>query len=144
MKFKISDKVRIKTACSGTKVGEIIILFGESESRLSGGGLWAGNCNCSHKWEKININFKIGDKVECITDYLEIKIGIKGVIRHLIVGGTPPIGVEWERNIIKGHNLSGTIKNNRGYYVYPLNIESISNFDRELFILARKVIKEIQ
>ena len=62
-KFKVGDKVKIKTACSGTKIGEIYTLVDSNY------GLRAGDCNCLTKWEHSNSmpKLKVGDKITGIT-----------------------------------------------------------------------------
>lgn len=55
-KYKVGDKIRIKTACSGTVVGEEIILH-----KSKGGSIWAkgknstdkNGCVCPNRWELI-------------------------------------------------------------------------------------------
>jgi hypothetical protein len=80
--FKIGDKVRIKTACSGTEAGQILTLKKE-EGRA---GLWTGNldkdfpdylgCGCENFWELVEpstdqeIDFEVGDRVYA----LEMKV----------------------------------------------------------------------
>lgn len=51
-KFKAGDMVRIITACSGNRVGDIHTLM--TKAGYSNDMLWAGHCNCEAFWELIN------------------------------------------------------------------------------------------
>ena len=53
--FRVGDKVKILSACSGNRKGEIITLSSIPQTGEDPGGdpLWAGNCCCPHKWELI-------------------------------------------------------------------------------------------
>jgi len=91
-------------------------------------------------------HFKVGDRVICVENFGDISVGLKGVVVE-ISPGTPPIGVEWEKVIIGGHRCNDTAKENRGYFVFDRTIELLislhTTYEKELAILARKVIKEL-
>jgi len=64
--FKIGDKVKIIEACSENKVGDIVTLKRTSKDGDGDAGLWAGNCSCTHCWEKIEGEFEVGEKVKLV------------------------------------------------------------------------------
>jgi len=80
MKFKVGDKVKIKIACSGTKIGEIYTLV------KSNYGLRAGDCTCPTKWEHSNsmLKLKVGDKVTGIAGEKSYGITTEDAVMEVI------------------------------------------------------------
>lgn len=93
--------------------------------------------------------FYIGDRVCLIQDHPAdgaLVSGATGVIRD-ILSFTPfknTIGVEWDEDFDRGHNMRGKIKSHRGWYVEISDIkleaeeadyDMISASDQELLLL---------
>lgn len=65
--------------------------------------------------------FEIGDEVECVEKYANVKKGMTGRVVN-VSSGNPPVLVAWDNFEGKGHNGDGTLKDKNGYWVYPKNI----------------------
>ena len=72
--------------------------------------------------------FYIGDRVRLVCDHPDdgsLLSGATGVVRDILDEKTHllPYGVEWDEDVVCGHNLRKTITSKRGWYVKASQIE---------------------
>jgi hypothetical protein len=77
-------------------------------------------------------NFKVGDIVRIIKPTLRLKEGSVGKVVHIHMN-MPDIGVSWD-GFHQGHDCSGNVADNSGYYVFKdcLELAKINNWKERL------------
>jgi hypothetical protein len=73
--------------------------------------------------------FKIGDRVRIkkIDEHTgNLQIGYEGNVVEIDKVGKPPIGIDWERTLLGGHDCQEHCPNGQGWFVFPENIELVN------------------
>lgn len=69
--------------------------------------------------------FLIGQRVRCkLEDEVFVAKDTLGTVREII--GEDDIGVEWDKMLIRGHNLNGSITSRLGRYFHASHLEIVS------------------
>jgi len=78
------------------------------------------------------MEYNIGDRVICTKKYSKIKVGMIGTYVHYSHNGNPDNGISWDE-LTSGHNCSGRINDNSGYYLPYENIAKYAATEEDKF-----------
>lgn len=167
-KFEVGDRVECVENFEAVKVGfkgtiveiedDISCLGIKFDKKFEDGHTLLGQCENGYGYwvakrvvkkieeveeEKVKVvDFKVGDRVECIKQYYDIKEGDKGIIVTVENRRYLGLGVRWDKEFERGHTCDDRCEIKHGYYVDNENVKLITEEDVEVEEVALTITKE--
>ena len=67
--------------------------------------------------KNLDLKFQPGDRVVLVSDFDHIKAGETGTFVHHDKGNWPELGVQWDKELMDGHDCAGNCEDGYGWYV---------------------------